>query len=130
MYIETQANQLKSPNLSSKDYWNTLKYFINPTQSSSEIPPLHQNGCYVSDSTEKATLLNNYFVQQTALDEQSATIPAMVNIIGPTLTNINFTPFEVKSVLELLQLGESSGPDVINNRILKKLSSPLSCLFN
>ena len=58
----------------------------------------------------------------------------MVNIIGPTLTNINFTPFEVKSVLESLQLDKSSGPDGINNRILKELSSPLSrplsCLFN
>ena len=61
--IETLANKLKSPNLSSKDYWNTLKSFIKPAQSSSEIPPLHQNGSYVSDSTEKAYLLNNYFVQ-------------------------------------------------------------------
>ena len=54
----------------------------------------------------------------------------MVNIIGPTLTNINFTPFEVKSVLESLQLGKSSGPDGINNRILKELSSPLSRPFS
>ena len=45
----------------------------------------------------------------------------MVNIIGPTLTNINFTSTEVKSVL-----GKSSGPDGINNRVLKELSSPLS----
>ena len=125
-YIETLANKLKSPNLSSKVYWNTLKSFIKPGQSSLGIPPLHQNGCYVLDSTEKANLLNNYFVQQTALDERSATIPVMVNIIGPTFTDINFSPFEVKSVLESFQLGKSSGPDGINNRILKELSSPLS----
>ena len=50
----------------------------------------------------------------------------MVNIIGPTLTDINFTSREVKSVLESLQRGKSSGPDVINNRILKELSPPLS----
>ena len=92
-YIETLSNKQKTPKISSKDYWNTLKSFIKPAQSSSEIPLLHQNGCYVSDSTEKANLSNNYFVQQTALDERSATIQAMVNIIGPTLTNINFTPF-------------------------------------
>ena len=117
---ESLANKLKSS--SSKDYWNTLKSFIKPTQSSLEIPALHQNGCYVSDSTEKANLLNEYFVQQTSLDERSATIPAMVNIIGPFLTNMNFTSLEVKSVLESLQLGKSSGPDGINNRILKELS--------
>ena len=50
----------------------------------------------------------------------------MVNIIEPTLTNINFTSLEVRSVLESLQLGISSGLDGINNRILKELSSPLS----
>ena len=54
----------------------------------------------------------------------------MVNIIGPTLTNINFTSLEVKSVLESLQLGKSYRPDGINNRILKELSSPLSRPFN
>ena len=123
-YTESLANKLKSSNLSSKDYWNTLKSFIKPTQSSSEIPTLHQNGCYVSDSTEKANLLNEYFVQQTPLDERSATTPAMVNIIGPTLTNINFTSLEVKSVLESLQLGKSSGPDGINNRIFKRTFIP------
>ena len=69
-YTESLANKLKKSNLSSKDYWNTLKSFIKPAQSSSEIPPLQQNGCYVSDSTEKANLLNEYFVQKTSLDER------------------------------------------------------------
>ena len=55
-YTDSLANKLEISNLSSKDYWNTLKAFIKPAQSSSEIPPLHQNGCYVSDSTEKANL--------------------------------------------------------------------------
>ena len=64
-------------------------------------------------SSEKVNLLNNYFVQQTSLDERFATISAMVNIIGSSLTNRNFTLFEVKSVLESLQLGKSSGPDGI-----------------
>ena len=101
-YTESLANKLKTSNISSKDYWNTHISFIKPAQSSSELPPLHQNGCYVSDSTEKANLLNEYFIQQTSLDERSATIPAMVSIIGPTLTNINSTSLEDKSVLESL----------------------------
>ena len=67
-YTESLANRLVSSNLSSKDYWNTLKIFIKPAQSSSEIPPLHQNGCYVTDSTEKANLLNEFFIQQTSCD--------------------------------------------------------------
>ena len=47
---------------------------------------------------------------------------------------VSVTPEEVKSVLQTLKLGMSSGPDNINNRILKELaiplSKPLSDLFN
>ena len=44
------------------------------------------------------------------------------------------TPTEVESVLKSLSLGKASGPDTVNNRILKELSvelsSPLADLFN
>ena len=44
------------------------------------------------------------------------------------------SPDEVKSVLETLKIGKASGPDYINNYVLKmcaaELSEPLSKLFN
>ena len=61
-YIISLATKSKSSNLTAKDYWKTLKSFINPTLTSS-IPPLYDNETYVSDSTEKANLFNNYFAQ-------------------------------------------------------------------
>ena len=33
---------------------------------------------------------------------------------------------KVESVLKALQIGKASGPDTINNRILKELAKPLS----
>ena len=42
------------------------------------------------------------------------------------LNIVSVTPEEVKSVLQNLKLGKSSGPDNINNRILKELAIPLS----
>ena len=42
------------------------------------------------------------------------------------LNNIQFTPLEVQGVLETLELGKSTGPDNINNRVLKELSLALS----
>ncbi|MCG8048840.1 MAG: reverse transcriptase domain-containing protein [Candidatus Thiodiazotropha endolucinida] len=124
-YIDSLALKLKSNTLTSKDYWKTLKSFIKPTQSST-IPPLYHNSTYVSDSVEKADLLNNYFAQQTLLDDRFSILPDPMDRYGPSLHNIQFTPSEVQGILKSLELGKSTGPDNVNNKILKELATPLS----
>ena len=42
------------------------------------------------------------------------------------LNSVQFNPYEVETVLKSLKTGKASGPDSINNRILKELSQPLS----
>ena len=42
------------------------------------------------------------------------------------LNSVQFTPYEVKTVLKSLKAGKTSGSDIKNNRILKELSQPLS----
>ena len=52
----------------------------------------------------------------------------------PVLENIVLTPDDVKDTLQSLKLSKASGPDGINNRVLKELAdelaSPLCTLFN
>ena len=43
-----------------------------------------------------------------------------------TLNSVHFTPYEVETVLKSLKTGKASGPDNINNCILKEKSQPLS----
>ena len=52
-YIDSLANKLKRPNLSSSDYWKTLKSFINSSNSTA-IPPLLYDDTYYSDNAAKA----------------------------------------------------------------------------
>lgn len=75
---------------------------------------------------DKATLLNNYFVNQTITDDQNAHIPNIPTENGQFLNSKGNSQDEVKSVLQSLNLGNSSGPDNINNIILKELSLQLS----
>ena len=124
-FIASLAYKLKNTNLSSKDYWKTLKSLIKPTQNTS-IPPLLHDGIYYSEKSDKANNLNDFFVAQTILDDQNTTIPDKVIQNNTFLDDISITPDEVKSVLQTLKLGKSSGPDTINNRILKELAIPLS----
>ena len=124
-YFKSLVDRLKSSSLATSDYWKTLKSFIKPSVDTS-IPPIFHNGSYISDSSDKAKLLNDFFVSQTSLDDSTATLPNTDLPANDTLHNIIITVEEVRSVLQTLTLGKSSGPDNINNRILKEISYPIS----
>ena len=131
---ENIAKKLKSDSLTSTDWWSTLKTVISPTATSS-IPPLESNGRIYTDEQDKANLLNNYFKEQTLLDDSNAELPALPPYnIESTLNSIILTPLEVESVLKSLPIGKASGPNGLSNRILKELSKelafPLCVLFN
>ena len=69
--------QIKSENFSSKDWWPILKSFISPSNSS--IPTLEKDGFIFTDETDKANVLNDFFRDQTILDDQHAPIQKKSN---------------------------------------------------
>ena len=134
LYIDFLSNKLKSEPLSSKQWWTRLKTFIS-TNSTSAIPPLERNGLVYSDEVEKTNIFNDYFRDQTLLDEDNVTLPAIDNyIVNEPLNSLVFTTDEVKAILRTLPVGKAVGPDKISNRILRELanelSTPLASLFN
>ena len=133
-YFDGIAEKLKSKTLSPKDWWATLKTFITPTFSSN-IPPLENNGHIITNEYEKANVFNTYFQSQTILEDSNAILPDLPPPSYHTqLNKIVITPLEVESILKTLKLGKASGPNGLNNRVLKELSkelsSPLCSLFN
>ena len=73
--IDKLAKNINNNTNCSKDWWKTLKTFIKPNQTSS-IPPLSVNGDIYSDNTDKATILNDYFTEQSSLDDSNANLLA------------------------------------------------------
>ena len=125
---EQLTNTLRNQRLRSKDWWTTLKTFISPLYRNSNAP-LEKDGIIYSESIDKANLLNDYFRDQTLLDEQNATLPNMSVYNGTILSNFVITEAEVKAALLSLPLGIASGPDDINNRVLQALATELSPEF-
>ncbi|MCG8034058.1 MAG: reverse transcriptase family protein [Candidatus Thiodiazotropha taylori] len=133
-FSDKLSDKLKSHKLCSKDWWSTLKYFINPASTSS-IPPLEYNDNVYTEENDKANILNEFFQSQTVLNENGAALPDIQPTAVEThLDEIVLTPLEVQSTLETLPLGKASGPNGLNNRILRELamqvSSPYCSLFN
>ena len=58
-----------------------------------------------------------------------ASLPELVVRAGYTLNTIVFSPTEVEEILSCLKLDKASGPDNINNKILKEAAIPLSKRF-
>ena len=105
-YFKSFADKLKSSSLVTSDYWKTLKSFIKPSVDTS-IPHIFHNGSYISDSSDKAKLLNDFFVSQTSLDNSTATLQNTDSPANNTLHNIKITVEEVQSVLQTLKLGRN-----------------------
>ena len=119
----------------STDYWKLLKGFIKPTSSSSSIPTLYHNDNSYESNKEKADILNTFFQAQTLLDDTNKNIPNFdISNNIPKLNNINIETKEVTDALNILKSGKATGPDTINNIVLKELSKelskPLCDLFN
>ena len=123
------ADKLKNGSLYSKDWWRTLKSVIAPNSKNS-VPPLIKDGTIADDETDKANILNDFFRDQTLIDDNGVDLPQFESYdVLSELNSIHITPDEVKTVLKSLPLGKAAGPDGINNRVLRELAIELSVPF-
>ena len=114
-HIDKLAEKLKSENLSFSDWWPTLKHFIFPGQKST-LPPLQSNDELIIDDFERANLLNDYFRDQTILDEAIDEVPDIQDYpLTSYLNDLNLNTDEVKLALKSLPIGKASVPDEISN---------------
>ena len=94
---------------------------------------MHDDVIY-STEKEKAEILNKHFTKQTVLNETNANLPPNMANSPFHIDRISILPTEIESTLSDLKTGKATGPDYVNNVILKELaqplSSPMSDLFN
>ena len=90
------------------------------------VPTFEKDGHVYSDDTDNANLLNNFFRDQTLLDDSNVQVPNIDCNVNTVLSYLVIRPTEVESVLKTLTLGKAVGSDEVNNRTLRELSHDLS----
>ena len=120
-YFNSIAQNLKSSDLCAKYWWTTLRKFI-PSNTNNSIPPLYddQTNIFVVEDKSKADMLNKYFASQCSVDESNHDLPHMHHANSNSLQSIHITEEEVIDSIKCLNVGKASGPDGIDNRILKE----------
>ena len=73
-YFLKAGNTLASPGTSRKRYWSLINTVLNKAKIPI-IPPLLENGLFVTDFTEKAQLFNDYFILQCRTIDTESEIP-------------------------------------------------------
>ena len=124
---------LMKSSLSRKKYYTFIKH---KKTDSTGIKTLKKNGSTVTDSEQKADLLNNHFY--SVFSQQ---IPMKLSALCKYLTNlspsqendmpeIQVTEKGVLKLLQALNISKAAGPDGIKPRVLKELSSELAPIFS
>ena len=73
-YFSEQGKKLLDPSLGAKKYWSILNNFLQK-KNIPIIPPLWENGIFVSSCANKAELFNNFFASQSIPLETGSVLP-------------------------------------------------------
>lgn len=133
-YLNKIASQLHTSPVSTRSWWKVLNSLTKFSCKTTDIPIIISNGIEYTDDIDKATFLNDYFIQQTELNDSQHTLPVNIDNHTTVLDNIDITEQDVSDAISTLDTSKASGPDLINGKLLKEgkhqLAGPLCKLFN
>ena len=98
-YFEKLAADLRRNSFSSKSWYKTASKFLLYDSKHQDIPPLEtQNGLIETDA-EKADVLNDFFVQQSTVDDSYAQLPQFIAPNHDTLDDIDINQQDVLNAI-------------------------------
>ena len=121
-YYKDLGNKLADPTTGQKIYWKIMNKFLNKCKVP-RIPPLFEQGSYILDLKEKATVFNNYFTSQCTPLVNDSELPTFTFRTNSRLSTFEITPDEINNIIIGLSSNKAHGPDNISVNMLQ-LSGP------
>ena len=100
-YFSSLGKKLSDPTHDIKSYWTTLNEIINKKKFSN-IPPLLENGVFVTNCQTKANIFNNYFVEQCYLISNDSVLPTPGSRCNSSLCSVEITGEKISSIIRSL----------------------------
>ena len=97
-YFKRLGRKLSDPNEGIKSYWSTLNRLINKKKAVN-IPPLLENGLFITNVHTKATLLNDFFVEQCCAIPTGSTLPNFLPRCISVLENVEIDRQKVRKLI-------------------------------
>ena len=119
IYFSSLGRNLSDPAHGTKSYWTTLNKIINKKKFSN-IPPLLENGVFVTNFQTKANIFNNHFVEQCSLiSNDSVLLISPVSRCNSSLSSVEITGEKILSIIRSLDPKKANGWDDTSINIIK-----------
>jgi hypothetical protein len=125
-YFSTISEKIIAESSGSKNWWNLVKRLLGSSKNRS-IPPLQTDDDLICDNFAKCELINDFFSEQSNLDDSNSTVPEPIDPLYDKLTQLHITETDIEDVLQLLDTTKATGP-VCKGVIERFLLEPSSLL--
>ena len=124
--------KLSDPNIGVKYYWNILNKLIDKKKFTN-IPPILENGLFVTNLEAKGNLFNDYFVEQCSAIATGSTIPAFRPRCPTLLQGVHVDREKILNIIRSLNTKKAHGCDDISISMINICDSaivePLCLMF-
>ena len=131
-YFFKAGKTLANPGSSSKTYWSLINTVLNKAKIPM-IPPLLENGLFVTDFAEKAQIFNDYFILQCTTIDTGSEIPQETPVTMTLITDFVIPEEKILNIIRSLNPNKAHGWDEISVRMIKlsddALVLPLKTIF-
>ena len=131
-YLDDLSNKICNPSTGQKTFWSAYKRLSNKKKITN-IPPLFENGTYISNFKDKASIFNNYFATQCQPFDFHSNLPAFTPLTSNSLSDITFSHAKIIAIIKQLDHKKANGPDEITAAMLKicpdEVARPLFLIF-
>ena len=112
------GHKLSDPGFGIKTYWSVLNRLINKKKSLN-IPPLLENGLFVTNPLSKANILNDFFVEQCSIIITGSTLPTFQPRHTSFLQNVDIGRDGVLKIIRALDSKKAHGCDEVSIAMIK-----------
>ena len=131
-YFLKAEKTLASPGTPIKTSWSLINTILNKAKILT-IPPLLDNGLFVTDFTEKAQLFNDYFILQCTTIDTGSAIPEHIPVTFTLKNTFAISEEKILQIIRSLNPNKAHGWDEISVRMIKlsdaALVAPLKIIF-
>ena len=131
-YFPRAGRTLSNPGTSSKTYWTLINTILNKAKIPM-IPPLLENGLFVTDFTEKAQIFNDFFILQCKTIDTGSEIPQDIPVTTTLISDFAISEEKILNIIRSLNPNKAHGCDETSVRMIKlsddALVLPLKIIF-
>ena len=112
-YFEKLGKKLCDPSIGIKSYWMTIKKILNKSKTS-VIPPLFENGVFVTNFQIKADIFNDHFIKQCSIVPNSSLLPPFFFRTQARLCNFEVNQTKILQLIRKLNTNKAHGWDELS----------------